>query len=95
MKLNDDQATVAAMDILVPKIGELIGGSIREHDYGKLVEVMQSRQMDIEQYKDYLDLRMYGSCEHGGYGLGFERLVRYVTGLRHIRDCIPFPRAYQ
>ena len=89
-----DTRCVKSFDLLVPEIGELIGGSIREHDYDTLVEVMQSRQMDIALYKEYLDLRLFGTCEHGGFGLGFERLVRYVTGIRHIRDTIPFPRAY-
>ena len=92
MKLNDDGKTVAAMDCLVPGVGEIIGGSEREADYDKLVAAMHERNMDMSAYGDYLDLRKYGSVPHGGYGLGFERLVMYVTGVANIRDVILFPR---
>ena len=92
MKLNEDGKTVAAMDCLVPGIGEIIGGSQREDDY----EVLQSRMLECglspEDYEFYLDLRKYGSARHAGFGLGFERLVMYVTGMANIRDVIPFPR---
>jgi asparaginyl-tRNA synthetase len=89
-----DPRCVQAFDLLVPGIGELIGGSIREHDYGKLHKIMTDKGMDLEAYKPYLDLRVFGTVPHGGFGLGFERLVQFVTGIHHIQDCIPFPRAY-
>lgn len=92
MKQNDDGKTVAAADLLVPGVGEIIGGSEREADYDKLVAAMKERNMDMSAYADYLDLRKYGSVPHGGYGLGFERLVMYVTGVQNIRDVILFPR---
>jgi asparaginyl-tRNA synthetase len=86
MKLNDDQKTVAAMDLLVPGIGEIIGGSQREENYDVLVERMK------EHYNFYLDLRRYGTNKHAGFGLGFERAVMYITGVSNIRDVLPFPR---
>ena len=92
MKQNADGKTVAAADLLVPGVGEIIGGSEREADYDKLVAAMKERNMDMSAYGDYLDLRKYGSVPHGGYGLGFERLVMYVTGVANIRDVILFPR---
>ena len=92
MKLNDDNKTVAAMDLLVPGIGEIIGGSQREDDYEKLVVRMDELGLKKEDYDFYLDLRKYGSTRHAGYGLGFERCVMYVTGMSNIRDVIPFPR---
>lgn len=92
MKLNDDQKTVAAMDCLVPGIGEIIGGSQREDDYGKLVGRMEELGLNKEDYDFYLDLRKYGSARHAGFGLGFERCVMYITGMGNIRDVIPFPR---
>ena len=92
MKQNPDGKTVAAADLLVPGVGEIIGGSEREADYDKLVAAMHERNMDMSAYGDYLDLRKYGSVPHGGYGLGFERLVMYVTGVANIRDVILFPR---
>jgi asparaginyl-tRNA synthetase len=92
MKLDADGRTVAAMDVLVPKIGEIIGGSQREEDYGKLVARMADMGVAQEPLKWYLDLRKYGSVPHAGFGLGFERLVMYVTGVENIRDVIPFPR---
>ena len=92
MKLNPDGKTVAAMDCLVPGIGEIIGGSQREDDYDKLLARIQENGMTQEQYDFYLDLRKYGSARHVGYGLGFERCVMYLTGIGNIRDAIPFPR---
>ncbi|NLK75672.1 MAG: asparagine--tRNA ligase [Clostridiales bacterium] len=92
MKLNDDNKTVAAMDLLVPGIGEIIGGSQREDDYDRLINRMKELNLNPEEYDYYLDLRKYGSARHAGYGLGFERCVMYVTGMGNIRDVIPFPR---
>jgi asparaginyl-tRNA synthetase len=93
MKLNDDGKTVKAVDVLVPGIGEIIGGSEREENYGKLVKALEDRGMDKSIYGWYLDLRKFGTVPHSGFGLGFERLIRYVTGMENIRDVIPFPRA--
>lgn len=92
MKMNDDNKTVAAMDCLVPGIGEIIGGSQREDDYDKLVARMNELDLSPEDYEFYLDLRKYGSARHAGFGLGFERCVMYLTGMSNIRDVIPFPR---
>ena len=92
MKMNDDNKTVAAMDCLVPGIGEIIGGSQREDDYDKLVARMDELGLNREDYEFYLDLRKYGSARHSGFGLGFERCVMYLTGMGNIRDVIPFPR---
>ena len=92
MKLNDDGKTVAAADLLVPGIGEIVGGSQREESYEKLLNRMKELNMPIENYEWYLDLRKYGSCNHAGYGLGFERCIMYLTGMQNIRDVIPFPR---
>ena len=92
MKQNPDGKTVAAMDCLVPGIGEIIGGSQREEDYEKLRRRMQELQMDESQYGFYLDLRKYGTVRHAGFGLGFERAVMYLTGMENIRDVLPFPR---
>jgi asparaginyl-tRNA synthetase len=92
MKQNPDGKTVAAVDLLVPGVGEIIGGSEREADYDKLVAAMNERKMNLDLYSDYLDLRKYGSVPHGGFGLGFERLIMYVTGVQNIRDVILFPR---
>ena len=92
MKLNPDGKTVAAMDCLVPGIGEIIGGSQREDDYDKLLGRMKELNLNPEDYEFYLDLRKYGSARHSGYGLGFERCVMYLTGMGNIRDVIPFPR---
>ncbi|MGN0298434.1 MAG: asparagine--tRNA ligase [Lachnospiraceae bacterium] len=92
MKLNEDGKTVAAMDCLVPGIGEIIGGSQREDDYDKLVERMDELGLKQEDYQFYLDLRKYGSARHAGFGLGFERCVMYLTGMGNIRDVVPFPR---
>ncbi len=92
MKLNDDNKTVAAMDCLVPGIGEIIGGSQREDNYDKLMARMEELGLKPEDYDFYLDLRKYGSTRHSGFGLGFERCVMYLTGMGNIRDVIPFPR---
>ncbi len=92
MKQNDDGKTVAAMDCLVPAIGEIMGGSQREDDYEKLKTRMEELGMDLSQYDFYLDLRKYGSTRHAGFGLGFERCVMYLTGMQNIRDVLPFPR---
>ena len=92
MKLNEDGKTVAAMDCLVPGIGEIIGGSQREDDYEKLVARMEELGLNKEDYGFYLDLRRFGSARHAGFGLGFERCVMYLTGMGNIRDVIPFPR---
>ena len=92
MKLNPDGKTVAAMDCLVPGIGEIIGGSQREDDYDKLLTRMNELGLKPEDYKFYLDLRKYGTARHAGFGLGFERCVMYLTGISNIRDVLPFPR---
>lgn len=92
MKQNPDGKTVAAVDLLVPGVGEIIGGSEREADYDKLVAAMNERNMNLDLYTDYLDLRKFGSVPHGGFGLGFERLIMYVTGVSNIRDVILYPR---
>ena len=92
MKLNDDGKTVAAMDCLVPGIGEIIGGSQREDDYDKLLARIDELGLNKEDYDFYLDLRKYGTARHAGFGLGFERCVMYLTGMGNIRDVLPFPR---
>lgn len=92
MKMNPDGKTVAAMDLLVPGIGEIIGGSQREDDYDVLLQRMDELGLKAEDYDFYLDLRRYGSARHAGFGLGFERCVMYLTGMANIRDVIPFPR---
>jgi asparaginyl-tRNA synthetase len=92
MKLNDDNKTVKAMDVLFPQIGEIIGGSEREADYNKLVTRMREMGVPEKQMSWYLDTRRFGSVPHSGYGLGFERLILFVTGMSNIRDVIPFPR---
>jgi len=92
MRVSDDGTTVAAMDILVPGIGEIVGGSQREERYDILMGRMQDAGIDTDEYQWYLDLRRYGTSPHSGFGLGFERLVQFVTGMANIRDVIPFPR---
>jgi asparaginyl-tRNA synthetase len=92
MRLNDDGRTVAAMDLLVPRVGELIGGSQREERYDVLERRMRESGMALENYWWYLDLRRYGTVPHAGFGLGFERFLMMVTGVTNIRDVIPFPR---
>ncbi len=92
MKQNDDGKTVRAMDVLVPRLGEIIGGSQREDDLDLLTERLRELGLDEKLYWWYLDLRRYGTVPHSGFGLGFERLIQYVTGMQNIRDVIPFPR---
>ena len=92
MKQNDDGKTVAATDLLVPGVGEIIGGSEREADLNKLLSAMEEKGMSTEGYDFYLDLRKYGSVPHAGFGLGFERIIMYVTGMSNIRDVILYPR---
>lgn len=92
MRRNDDDRTVAAMDILFPEIGEIIGGSQREERFDVLLNSMKAMNINPDDYSWYLDLRRYGSAEHAGFGLGFERMVQFVTGMTNIRDVIPFPR---
>lgn len=92
MKLNDDNRTVRAMDVLFPKIGEIIGGSQREENYDKLVARMEEIGVPIQEMDWYLDTRRFGTAPHSGFGLGFERLILFVTGMANIRDVIPFPR---
>ncbi|MCF7927060.1 MAG: asparagine--tRNA ligase [Candidatus Izimaplasma sp.] len=92
MRLNDDQETVAAMDLLVPGSGELIGGSQREERLELLEKRMKEMNVPKEELQWYLDLRRYGSCKHAGYGMGFDRMLMYLTGIKNIRDVIPFPR---
>ncbi|MFO7936898.1 MAG: asparagine--tRNA ligase [Kiritimatiellia bacterium] len=93
MRLNDDERTVAAMDVLLPNVGEIIGGSQREERLEQLLPAMQDRGLNPDNYPEYLDLRRYGSVPHAGFGLGFERLVQFCTGMHNIRDVIPYPRA--
>ncbi len=92
MYLNDDEKTVGAMDVLVPKVGEIVGGSQREHRHDVLARRMRDCGLDEEAYRWYLDLRRFGSVPHAGFGLGFERIVQFMTGMANIRDVIPFPR---
>ena len=92
MKVNDDEKTVRAMDVLVPKVGEIIGGSQREERLDVLLMRMKEQDMNIEDYRWYVDLRRYGTVPHSGFGLGLERAVQFVTGMANIRDVIPFPR---
>jgi asparaginyl-tRNA synthetase len=92
MRANDDDKTVRAMDVLVPRIGEIIGGSQREERRDNLLERMKQAGMDEKEYWWYLDLRQYGTVPHAGFGLGFERTVQFITGMQNIRDIIPFPR---
>ena len=92
MRRNDDKKTVAAMDLLVPQIGELIGGSAREERLEVLTEAIKSNGDSLDDYWWYLDTRKFGSVPHAGFGLGFERLLMLITGVTNIRDVIPFPR---
>ena len=92
MKLNDDNKTVAATDLIFPEIGEVVGASQREESYEKLKNRLIEKELDINEYEWYLDLRKYGSCIHSGFGLGIERFTRFITGIENIRDVIPFPR---
>ena len=92
MRLNDDGKTVAAMDLLVPGVGEIIGGSQREERLDVLTARMAELKLSEEDYWWYLNLRKYGGTKHAGYGLGFERIIMYITGVSNIRDVIPYPR---
>ena len=92
MRVNDDEKTVAAMDVLVPGIGEIIGGSQREERLDMLLEQMRIKGVPEDDYRWYIELREFGSVPHSGFGLGLERLVQFVTGLPNIREVIPFPR---
>ena len=92
MKQNDDGETVRAVDLEVPGVGELIGGSQREEDYNKLVQRMKELNMNMEELDWYINLRRYGTVVHSGFGIGFERLLIYLTGVDNIRDVIPYPR---
>ena len=92
MRCNEDGKTVRAMDVLVPRIGEIIGGSQREERHDALIDRMKECHLDPEDYWWYLELRQYGTVPHSGFGLGLERTVQLVTGMTNIRDCIPFPR---
>ena len=95
MKLNDDGRTVRAMDILFPTIGEIIGGSQREENLSKLEKRMLEMEVDKKELWWYIETRRFGTCIHSGFGLGFERLIMFVTGMKNIRDVIPFPRTPQ
>jgi asparaginyl-tRNA synthetase len=92
MRLSDDGKTVAAMDVLVPKIGEIIGGAQREERIDVLTERMEAQSMNADDYWWYTDLRKYGTVPHAGFGLGFERTIQFATGMANIRDVIPYPR---
>ena len=92
MKINEDGKTVQGTDVLFPQIGEIIGGSVREENYDKLIHEIEERHIPMKDMWWYLDTRKYGSCPHGGFGLGFERLILFITGMQNIRDVIPFPR---
>ena len=92
MKLNDDDNTVRAMDILIPLIGEMVGGSQREENLERLSKRMEEMHIDKNELWWYLETRKFGTCVHSGFGLGFERLMMFITGMKNIRDVIPFPR---
>ena len=92
MRLNDDGRTVTAMDVLVPGIGEVIGGAQREERLDQLLDNMRSHDLNPDDYWWYTDLRRYGTVPHAGFGLGFERLLAYVTGIENVREAIPYPR---
>ena len=92
MRVNDDNKTVAACDLLVPGIGELVGGSQREERYDVLEKLMDEKGMNKETLQWYMDLRRFGGCKHAGFGLGFDRFLMYLTGMANIRDVEPFPR---
>ena len=92
MKQNKDGKTVKAMDVLFPGIGEIIGGSQREEDFNKLLQKIKEMKIDQKELWWYLDLRKFGTVPHSGFGLGFERLIQFSTGMRNIRDVIPYPR---
>jgi asparaginyl-tRNA synthetase len=95
MRMNEDKKTVRAMDVLFPSIGEIIGGSQREERYDMLSDRMNELDVDKKELWWYLETRKFGTCIHSGFGLGFERLIMFVTGMKNIRDVIPFPRTPQ
>jgi asparaginyl-tRNA synthetase len=95
MKQNDDNKTVRAMDVLVPRLGEIIGGSEREASEQKLIDRLKELKLNIEDYWWYLELRKFGTVPHAGFGLGFERLIQFITGMQNIRDVIPYPRSFK
>ncbi len=95
MKQNKDGKTVKAMDVLFPGIGEIIGGSQREEDFNKLLQKIKEMKIDEKELWWYLDLRKFGTVPHSGFGLGFERLIQFSTGMKNIRDVIPYPRTPQ
>lgn len=95
MKMNEDNKTVRAMDVLVPRLGEIIGGSEREDNEKKLINRIKEMNLNPDDYWWYLELRKFGSTPHSGFGLGFERLIQFITGMQNIRDVIPFPRAFK
>lgn len=92
MRVNEDGKTVAGMDILLPRVGEIVGGSQREERYDVLLARMNEAGLDENEYGWYLDLRRYGTAPHSGFGLGFDRLLQFITGMGNIRDVVPFPR---
>lgn len=92
MRMNEDNKTVAAVDLLVPGVGELVGGSQREERYDRLMQRIEEMDLDPEEYCWYTDLRRFGTIKHAGFGIGFERLIMYLTGISNIRDVLPFPR---
>lgn len=92
MRLNDDEQTVACFDLLVPTLGELIGGSLREERSRLLQEALDEHQLDRDAYNWYLDIRKFGGASHGGFGIGFERLIKWISGIENVRECIPMPR---
>ena len=92
MRMNEDGKTVAAVDLLVPGIGELVGGSQREERYDMLMKRIEEMGLEADDYSWYMDLRRFGTVKHAGFGLGFERFVMYLTGISNIRDVLPFPR---
>lgn len=92
MRLNDDGRTVACFDLLIPRVGELVGGSLREERRGHLEQALDAHGLSKEEYWWYLDLRKYGGAPHGGFGLGFERLIGWLSGIENVRECIPMPR---
>lgn len=93
MKLNEDGKTVQGTDVLFPQIGEIIGGSVREENYDKLMARIEEMNIPMKDMWWYLDTRRFGTCPHGGFGLGFKRLILFVTGMQNIRDVVPFPRS--
>lgn len=92
MRKNSEEDTVACFDLLMPQLGELVGGSLREEREDKLLQAIKDHGLDLEEYSWYVDLRKYGGAPHGGFGVGFERLISWISGIENIRECIPMPR---